>query len=37
MGHYKMRGTIKVVPQAEYDKWVAEKSKSSGGGGGGFE
>jgi cytochrome c oxidase subunit II len=37
MGHYTMRGTIKVVSQAEYDKWVAEKSKSSGGTGGGYE
>jgi cytochrome c oxidase subunit 2 len=37
MGHYKMRGTIKVVPQAEYDKWVADKSKASGGSAGGYE
>jgi cytochrome c oxidase subunit 2 len=37
MGHYKMRGTVKVVSQADYDKWVAEKSKSSGGTGGGYE
>jgi cytochrome c oxidase subunit II len=37
MGHSKMRGTIKVVSQPEYDKWVADKSKSGGGGGGGFE
>jgi cytochrome c oxidase subunit II len=36
MGHSRMRGTIKVVPQADYDKWVASKSKA-GGGGGGFE
>jgi len=34
MAHYTMRGTLKVVPQADYDKWVAEKSKASGGGGG---
>ena len=33
-GHYSMRGTVKVVPQAEYEKWVAEKSKASGGGAG---
>ena len=33
-GHYSMRGTVKVVPQAEYDKWVAEKTKASGGVGG---
>jgi cytochrome c oxidase subunit II len=37
MGHSKMKGTIKVVSQADYDKWVAAKSKSSGGGGGSFE
>jgi cytochrome c oxidase subunit 2 len=37
MGHSKMRGTLKVVSQADYDKWVAEKSKSSGGSGGGYE
>jgi cytochrome c oxidase subunit II len=28
MGHYTMRGTIKVVPQTDYDKWVAQKSKA---------
>lgn len=27
--HYAMRGNLKVVSQAEFDKWVAEKSKSS--------
>ena len=37
MSHFTMRGTIKVVPQAEYDKWFAEKSKASGGSGGGYE
>jgi cytochrome c oxidase subunit II len=37
MGHSKMRGTIKVVSQADYDKWMGEKSKSSGGSGGGYE
>jgi len=37
MGHYTMRGTIKVVSQADYDKWVAEKSKAGGGGGGSYE
>jgi cytochrome c oxidase subunit 2 len=37
MGHYTMKGTIKVVSQADYDKWVAEKSKSAGGGGGSYE
>jgi cytochrome c oxidase subunit 2 len=37
MSHFTMRGTIKVVPPADYDKWVAEKSKASGGSGGGYE
>ncbi len=37
MGHYTMRGTIKVVSQADYDKWVAKMSKTSGGGGGNYE
>jgi cytochrome c oxidase subunit II len=36
IGHSKMRGTIKVVSQADYDTWVAAKSKA-GGGGGSFE
>jgi cytochrome c oxidase subunit 2 len=34
--HYAMRGTMTVVSQAEYDKWVASKT-AAGGGGGGFE
>lgn len=25
-GHYSMKGTIEVVTQAEYDKWIASKS-----------
>ena len=33
--HSGMKGTFKVVPQAEYDTWYAAKSKA--GGGGGFE
>jgi len=33
--HSTMRGEFKVVEQAEYDKWFAEKAKA--GGGGGFE
>ncbi len=37
MGHSRMRGTIKVVSQADYDKWVAQKSKASGGSAGGYE
>jgi heme/copper-type cytochrome/quinol oxidase subunit 2 len=31
-----MKGVFKVVSQADYDKWFAEKSKA-GGGGGSFE
>ena len=34
--HSTMRGEFKVVEQAEFDKWFAEKAKA-GGGGGGFE
>jgi cytochrome c oxidase subunit 2 len=37
MGHYAMRGTIKVVSQTDYDKWVAKMSKTVGGGGGSYE
>jgi cytochrome c oxidase subunit 2 len=33
-GHSSMKGVFKVVTQAEYDAWYAEKSKA---GGGGFE
>ena len=33
--HSTMRGEFKVVEQAEFDKWFAEKAKA--GGGGGFE
>jgi cytochrome c oxidase subunit 2 len=36
-GHYNMRGTIKVVSQPEYDKWVADKSKAGASAGGGYE
>jgi cytochrome c oxidase subunit 2 len=36
-GHYSMRGTIKVVSQADYDKWMADKSKAGAGAGGGYE
>lgn len=35
-GHASMKGVFKVVSQADYDKWFAEKSKA-GGGGGSFE
>ena len=31
-GHYGMRGTVKVVSQPEYDKWIADKYKSAAGG-----
>src|SRR5665213_4153677 len=36
-GHYSMRGTIQVVSQKDYDKWVADKSKAGAGAGGGYE
>jgi cytochrome c oxidase subunit II len=36
-GHYGMRGTIEVVSQKDYDKWVADKSKAGAGAGGGYE
>jgi cytochrome c oxidase subunit 2 len=29
VGHYSMKGVLKVLPQAEYDAWI--KAKSSGG------
>ena len=32
MGHYTMKGSIKVVSQPDYDKWVATKSKAGAGG-----
>jgi cytochrome c oxidase subunit 2 len=37
MGHYSMEGTLKVVSQADYDKWVAGKTKSGAAAGGGYE
>ena len=37
VGHYTMKGTIRVVSAADYAKWVASKSTASGGGGGGYE
>ncbi|HEX4122448.1 MAG TPA: cytochrome c oxidase subunit II [Verrucomicrobiae bacterium] len=36
-GHYQMRGTLKVVSQTDYDKWVAAKSKAGASAGGGYE
>jgi cytochrome c oxidase subunit II len=36
-GHYTMRGTIQVMLQKDYDKWVADKSKAGAGAGGGYE
>jgi cytochrome c oxidase subunit 2 len=35
-GHASMKGVFKVVPQADYETWFAEKAKA-GGGGGSFE
>jgi cytochrome c oxidase subunit 2 len=32
MGHYTMKGSLKVVSQKDYDKWVADKSKAGAGG-----
>jgi cytochrome c oxidase subunit 2 len=32
LGHYSMKGSIKVVEQKDYDKWVADKSKAGAGG-----
>jgi cytochrome c oxidase subunit 2 len=37
VSHFGMRGTIKVVSQADYDKWIAEKSKAGASAGGGYE
>jgi cytochrome c oxidase subunit 2 len=25
LGHYKMHGMVKVVSQADFDKWMAER------------
>jgi cytochrome c oxidase subunit 2 len=25
LGHYKMHGIVKVVSQADFDKWIAER------------
>jgi cytochrome c oxidase subunit II len=36
-GHYAMKGSIQVVSQADYDKFVADKSKAGAGAGGGYE
>jgi cytochrome c oxidase subunit 2 len=36
-GHYSMRATLKVVSDADYQKWVASKSKAGAGAGAGFE
>ncbi len=37
VSHSVMRGTIKVVSQTDYEKWVAEKSKAGASAGGGYE
>jgi cytochrome c oxidase subunit 2 len=36
-GHYTMKGTINVVSQSDYAKWVADKSKAGASAGGGYE
>lgn len=36
-GHYSMRGTLKVVSAADYQKWVASKASAGAGGGAGYE
>jgi cytochrome c oxidase subunit 2 len=33
MGHYRMRGYLNVVTQAEFDKWIKEKSVAAAAGG----
>ena len=37
VSHYGMRGTLKVVSQEDYDKWVAKNSSAGAGAGGGYE
>lgn len=37
LGHYGMRGTVKVVSQEDYDKWFAKNSSAGAGAGGGYE
>jgi cytochrome c oxidase subunit 2 len=37
LSHSAMRGTIKVVSQPDYDKWIASKSSAGAGAGGGYE
>jgi cytochrome c oxidase subunit II len=36
-GHYAMRGSIKVVTAAEYEKWLAGKTKGGAAAGAGYE
>ena len=37
VSHYGMRGTLKVVSQEDYDKWVAKNSSAGAAAGGGYE
>jgi cytochrome c oxidase subunit 2 len=37
ISHFLMRGTLKVVSQQDYDKWVAKNSSAGAGAGGGYE
>jgi cytochrome c oxidase subunit 2 len=37
VSHYGMRGTLKVVSQEDYDKWVAKNSSAGAGAGSGYE
>ncbi len=37
LGHYGMRGILKVVSQQDYDKWVAKNSSAGAGAGSGYE
>jgi cytochrome c oxidase subunit 2 len=37
VSHYGMRGTLKVVSQEDYDKWLAKNSSAGAGAGSGYE
>jgi cytochrome c oxidase subunit 2 len=37
IGHYAMRGTLKVVSQEEYNAWIAKKSSAGAGAGASYE
>ncbi|HEY0455367.1 MAG TPA: cytochrome c oxidase subunit II [Verrucomicrobiae bacterium] len=36
-GHYSMRGTFKVIPQADYDVWLKSQMKPAGAAKGGYD